>query len=80
VLEARRRTLGEEHPDTLTSMGNLACIYHDLRQSTEAILLLQQSADTSQKILGEEHPDTVARNFMLSKWKNNLINNEYATK
>ena len=24
VLEARRRLLGEEHPDTLRAMGNLA--------------------------------------------------------
>ena len=47
VLEPRRRTLGEHHPDTLTSMGNLAWMYHDLRRSTEARLLMQQSADTS---------------------------------
>jgi hypothetical protein len=27
VLELRRRVLGEEHPDTLLSMNNLALLY-----------------------------------------------------
>ena len=36
VLEARRRTLGDEHPDTLLSMNNLAGTYCDLGQIKEA--------------------------------------------
>jgi type II secretory pathway predicted ATPase ExeA len=31
VLEVRRRTLGEEHPDTLRSMRNLVITYRQLR-------------------------------------------------
>lgn len=27
VMETRKRVLGEEHPDTLSSMANLALIY-----------------------------------------------------
>ena len=29
VLDLRKKLLGTEHPDTLTSMGNLAKIYAD---------------------------------------------------
>jgi len=36
VLQAMRRTLGMEHPDTLTSMSNLAGTYQSLGQMKEA--------------------------------------------
>jgi len=29
VVEIRKRVLGEEHPDTLISMNNLAAMYSD---------------------------------------------------
>ena len=29
ALEVRRRVLGDEHPDTLTSMSNLALLYEN---------------------------------------------------
>ena len=29
TLEIQKRVLGEEHPDTLDSMGNLAILYGD---------------------------------------------------
>ena len=36
VMEARKRVLGAEHPDILTSMVNLAIIYRYHRQWKEA--------------------------------------------
>ena len=69
VLEARRRTLGQEHPDTLRSMSNLAVTYNDLSRTMESIDLMQQSADGCRKVLGDDHPDTVACKQWLAKWK-----------
>ncbi|MEU6412680.1 tetratricopeptide repeat protein [Microbispora sp. NPDC046933] len=39
VLGARRRVLGEEHPDTLNSRNNLADVLRDLGQFEEAQVL-----------------------------------------
>ena len=38
-----RRTLGEEHPDTLMSMNNLTLIYRDQGKLQEAIDLHERS-------------------------------------
>ena len=36
MMEKRRDLLGEEHPDTLTSMGNLASTYRNQGKWKEA--------------------------------------------
>jgi len=36
VLQARNKILGEEHPDTIQAMGNLASTYSNLGKYTEA--------------------------------------------
>jgi hypothetical protein len=41
-LEKRRRILGADHPDTLTSMGNLASTYRDQGRTTEAAALEEE--------------------------------------
>jgi len=77
--EARKRTLGEEHPDTLTSsMSNLAKIYEGLGHSTAAALLLQQSVDASQKILREDHLLTSLAKHWLNVMQNDPANTEDA--
>ncbi|MHC4526689.1 MAG: tetratricopeptide repeat protein, partial [Planctomycetota bacterium] len=59
TLESRRRVLGEEHPETLKSMNNLARIYcvHGGRYR-EAEVLLLKSLETSRRLLGEAHHET----------------------
>jgi len=59
VLEARQRILGEEHPDTLTSMGNLAATLSAMGDLPGARTLAEKVLEASQRILGEEHPDTL---------------------
>lgn len=54
VLEARKRTLGDEHPDTLRSMHALANRY------SEALQLAERVVEAYKRILGEEHSNTVA--------------------
>ncbi|KAF2183895.1 kinesin light chain, partial [Zopfia rhizophila CBS 207.26] len=59
VMETRKRVLGEEHPDTLSSMGNLASTYRNQGRWKEAEELFVQVMETSSRVLGEEHPDTL---------------------
>ncbi|CAE7123276.1 unnamed protein product, partial [Rhizoctonia solani] len=59
VLDARKRVLGEGHPDTLGSINTLAVLYSKLGQYEEAMKLEVQVIDARGRLLGEEHPDTV---------------------
>ncbi|QRV95357.1 nephrocystin-3 protein [Ceratobasidium sp. AG-Ba] len=59
VLEARKRELGESHPDTLTSMGNLASTYSNQGRWGEAEALEVQVLEVRRRDLGERHPDTL---------------------
>src|SRR5436305_182635 len=60
VAEWRKKVLGEEHPDTLTSMANLASTFWNQGRWKEAEELEVQVMETSLRVLGEEHPDTLA--------------------
>ncbi|KAF1975254.1 hypothetical protein BU23DRAFT_435962, partial [Bimuria novae-zelandiae CBS 107.79] len=42
VMETRKRVLGEEHPDTLTSMNNLAFTQQCQARYTEALALIER--------------------------------------
>ena len=50
----RRRVLGAEHPDTLTSMHNLALTYSDQGRWKEAEELGVQIVEMT-RVLGAEH-------------------------
>jgi Tetratricopeptide repeat len=52
--------LGEEHPDTLTSMGNLASTYKDQGRWMEAEKLDISVMEIRKRVLGEEHPDMLS--------------------
>jgi tetratricopeptide (TPR) repeat protein len=59
VAEVRRRTLGEDHPDTLRSMYNLALYFSEAGRRPEALRLAEQVAEVRRRTLGEDHPDTL---------------------
>ena len=59
VLEARQRTLGSEHPNTLRAMTNLANSYSDIGRRQEAMELSEKVLEASQRTLGSELPDTL---------------------
>jgi tetratricopeptide (TPR) repeat protein len=59
VMETSSRALGDEHPDTLTSIGGLASTYWNQGRWREAEELLVQVIETSSRVLGDEHPDTL---------------------
>ena len=60
VIEVRRRTLGEEHPDTLTSMHNLAATLYEQGDLAGARQLHKLVLEGRRRILGEEHTDTLS--------------------
>ncbi|KAI6777751.1 uncharacterized protein J7T54_003808 [Emericellopsis cladophorae] len=59
AVDTRQLVLGEEHPDTLSSMTNLASTYSSQGRWTEAESLQVQVMETRQRVLGEEHPDAL---------------------
>jgi len=60
AVEIRRELLGEEHPDTLMSVNNLASAYYYQGRDPEAERLHRETLDIRRRVLGEEHPDTLA--------------------
>jgi hypothetical protein len=59
VMETSLRVRGEEHPDTLTSIANLASTYRNQGRWKEAEELEVQVMETRKRVLGEEHPSTL---------------------
>jgi tetratricopeptide (TPR) repeat protein len=59
VCELRRTLLGAEHPDTLTSMNNLAETLRAQGKLEGARKIQEQVLGIRRRVLGVEHPDTL---------------------
>jgi tetratricopeptide (TPR) repeat protein len=59
AAKLRIEVLGEEHPDTLTVMANLASTYSDQGRWKEAEELEVDVMEIRKRVLGKEHPDTL---------------------
>ncbi|KAA6408365.1 MAG: hypothetical protein FRX48_08107 [Lasallia pustulata] len=59
AVEMRTKLLGTEHPDTLSSMRNLALTYSLQGLWKEAEKLRAQVLEIRKRVLGAEHPDTL---------------------
>ncbi|KAL7800382.1 hypothetical protein V8C43DRAFT_302439 [Trichoderma afarasin] len=66
LMKVLMECLGDEHPETLSSMHNLAYIYGELGRWSEAEQLALQVLHLRRKVLGEEHPDTLASEHSLA--------------
>jgi len=69
VIERRKRVVGLEHPNTLTSMNSLAWIWKDQNRDVEAIDLMSSCLELSTRRLGASHPKTLARTRTYNIWK-----------
>ncbi|EXK25866.1 hypothetical protein FOMG_17520 [Fusarium oxysporum f. sp. melonis 26406] len=70
AVKTRTKMLGEEHPDTLTTMANLALLYSNQGRWKEAEELLTGVVAMRKRTLGEEHPDTLTSMHKLAiTWK-----------
>src|ERR1041384_2449581 len=59
VLKLRKARLGPDHPDTLTSMHNLAGAYRVANKLDEALLLYAETLKRRTAKLGADHPTTL---------------------
>jgi hypothetical protein len=64
-----RRSLGDDHPDTLATTNNLAVEYAAAGQVREAVSLTEQILPGARRVLGEEHPTTVAVRQSLARFR-----------
>ena len=59
VAKAANHELGQEHSDTLASLGKLATAYSNQGRWEEAEKLRIQEMEASRRVLGQEHPHTL---------------------
>ena len=60
ALDGREKALGKDHPDTLTSVYNLAYLYQRQHRLDEADELYLTALSGYRKVLGLAHPTTLA--------------------
>jgi tetratricopeptide (TPR) repeat protein len=56
ALAIRERVLGSEHPDTASSLNNLAILYSKRGEDTQAEALFQRALAIRERVLGPDHP------------------------
>lgn len=59
TLEVRRRVLGEDHPETLTSLNNTGSYLNALGKAKEAENYYRQAFEKSRRVRGEDDPETL---------------------
>jgi tetratricopeptide (TPR) repeat protein len=59
ALAGYRRVLGDDHPDTLVSMNNLAAVRYTLGDLDGARQLQEQTLAARRRVLGDDHPSTL---------------------
>jgi hypothetical protein len=72
VLAARRRSLGDMHPDTLASITNLSLQYNEMGDHQAALPLGIEAVDSTRRVLGEEHEHTLVAAACLASVYNGL--------
>jgi tetratricopeptide (TPR) repeat protein len=60
AADIRKRLLGPEHPDTLTSLHELATLYNYQGRYAPAETLYKQVLEGRRRVLGPDHQDTLA--------------------
>ena len=58
-LARSRRILGEDHPDSLASLNNVASVCLSIGEYDRALHLYEECLAKRSKILGEDHPSTL---------------------
>jgi hypothetical protein len=59
MLSLRTEMLGDDHPETLVVLANVAMVYYNQWQWTEAEYLQTKILDICTRTCGPEHPDTL---------------------
>jgi tetratricopeptide (TPR) repeat protein len=59
AMDLRLRLLGENHPDTIDAIDDLAWLYRNEGKYAQAEPLASKVLESRRRLLGEEHPDTI---------------------
>ncbi|KAJ5688715.1 hypothetical protein N7462_003107 [Penicillium macrosclerotiorum] len=65
-METRKKKLGEDYPDTLSRMANLALTWKSSGRDTETINLLRYYLTKQKETFGVKHWQTLANSFDLA--------------
>jgi hypothetical protein len=74
VMKMRKTKLGNEHPDTLTSMASLALIRKSSGKTADAIDLLRDCLAKQKHTIGPNHPHAVSNFETLLGWETEQLN------
>jgi hypothetical protein len=74
MIEMNKTKLGEDHPDTLTSMANLAFTWKSSAHDAKAINLLSDCLIKQKQRPGLDHPSTLSHSETLLKWETESLN------
>ncbi len=56
----RKRVLGDDNPDTLASLNNVAALFYCKGEYYRALPLYEECLAKMKMVLGDDHPDTFA--------------------
>jgi len=75
AFDLRRAALGENQPETLEAMNNLASAYHDAGRLDLAIPLLEATLAKRRAVLGDDDPDSVEtmNDLAVAYWKDGQV-------
>ena len=59
ALRARRGVLGDDHPDTLTSIDNMGRLLRAMGKLQEAETYYREALAGKRRVLGDDHPETL---------------------
>ena len=68
-METHITVLGLEHPNTVTSMDNLARTWKGTDREIEAIKLIEQCVQLRKRILGVDYPHALSSSAVLAEWE-----------
>jgi hypothetical protein len=74
LLDLRKSKLGEDHPETLSSMVRLASTWKYSGHDAKAVHLLRHCLIKQRKILGSNHPQTLSTSQRLLEWETEKLN------
>ncbi len=60
ALELATETLGADHPQHATTLGNLAAVYMNTGKVERALELLEEATQLRSRMLGVDHPSTIS--------------------
>jgi hypothetical protein len=76
VREKRKRVLGDEHRDTLSSMNNLAFTMKEQGKDDGAIQPITECVQIRERVLGPGHPHSLSSSAALAVWRHAGLSEE----